>query len=122
MTPTRIAIATTDGISVCSHLARSTSFLILEVQDGAIVSGTFRSRPTDTCGNHSGFLDLLAGANAVICGGIGQGAVDSLAAHGIEPLVLDGPHSIDEAVNGFLAGSLSFTNERVCLCHEASHR
>ena len=33
------------------------------------------------------------------------------------PLVLDGPHSIDEAVNRFLAESLSLTGERVCLCH-----
>ena len=117
MPPTRIAIATTDGISVCDHLARSTAFLILEVQDGSITSGTFRSRSADTCGNHAGFVDMLAGANAVICGGIGQGAADSLAAQGIESLVLDEPHSIDEAVNGFLAGSLSLSNERVCLCH-----
>jgi predicted Fe-Mo cluster-binding NifX family protein len=117
MPPTRIAIATTDGISVCDHLARSTAFLILEIQDGAITSGTFRSRPTDTCGNHASFVDLLSGANAVICGGIGQGAADVLAAHGIEPLAIDGPHSIDEAVNRFLAGSLAITDERVCLCH-----
>ena len=116
MTPTRIAIATIDGISVCAHLARSTAFLILEVQDGAITSGTFRSRPTDTCGNHAGFVEMLTGANAVICGGIGQGAADVLAANGIEPLVLEAPHSIDEAVNRFLAGSLSLSNQRVCLC------
>ena len=116
MTPTRIAIATIDGISVCDHLARSTAFLILEVQDGAITSGTFRSRPTDTCGNHAGFVEMLTGANAVICGGIGQGAADVLAANGIEPLVLEAPHSIDEAVNRFLAGSLSLSTQRVCLC------
>jgi len=117
MNSTRIAIATTDGISVCDHLARSTAFLILEVQEGAIVSGTFRSRPTDTCGNHAGFVEMVAGANAVMCGGIGQGAADVLAANGIEALVLDGPYSIDEAVNGFLAGSLKLTGERACLCH-----
>jgi predicted Fe-Mo cluster-binding NifX family protein len=116
MTPTRIAIATTDGISVCGHLARSTAFLILEIQDGAITSGTFRSRPTDTCGNHAGFVDMLAGSHAVMCGGIGQSAADVLTAHGIEPLVLGGPHSINEAVNEFLAGRLSLTAERACLC------
>ena len=116
MIPTRIAIATADGISVCHHLARSTAFLILEIQDGAIVSGTFRSRPTDNCGNHAGFAEMLAGANAVLCGGIGQGAADVLAAQGIEPLVLNGRHSIDEAVNGYLAGSLSLSADRVCLC------
>jgi predicted Fe-Mo cluster-binding NifX family protein len=116
MTPTRIAIATTDGISVCDHLARSSSFLILEIQDGAITSGTFRSRPTDTCGNHAGFVEMLSGANAVICGGIGEGAADILAANGIEPLVIEGPHSIDQAVNQFLAGDLVLSSERVCLC------
>src|ERR1022692_4140071 len=114
MTPTRIGIATTDGISVCDHLARSTAFLILEIQDGAITSGTFRSRPTDTCGNHTGFVEMLAGADAVICGGIGQGAADALAANGIEPLLLGAPLSIDEAVNRFLACSLSLSSERVC--------
>ncbi len=117
MTSTRIAIATTDGISVCDHLARSTAFLILEIQNGAIVSGTFRSRPTDTCGNHAGFVEMLSGANSVMCGGIGQGAADVLATNGIEPLVLDGPHSIDDAVNGFLSGSLKLTGERACICN-----
>jgi len=116
MPPTRLAIATTDGISVCDHLARSTAFLILEIQDGAIVSGTFRSRSTDTCGSHAGFVEMLAGANAVVCGGIGQGAADVLTAHGIEPLVLAAPQSINEAVNGFLSGDLSLTGDRVCLC------
>jgi predicted Fe-Mo cluster-binding NifX family protein len=117
MLATRIAIATTDGISVCDHLARSSAFLILEIQDGAITSGTFRSRSTDTCGNHASFVDMLSGAHAVICGGIGQGAADALTAHGIEPLVIGDAHSIDEAVNQFLAGSLSLSSERVCLCH-----
>src|SRR5580700_10135187 len=102
MAHTRIAIATVDGISVCDHLARSTSFLILEIHEGAIVSGTFRSRATDTSGNHAVFLEMLAGAHAVICGGIGQAAAEMLAANRIEPLVLTRPHSIDEAVNGFL--------------------
>lgn len=117
MNSTRIAIATTDGISVCDHLARSSAFLILEIQDGAITSGTFRSRAIDTCGNHAGFVDMLNGANAVICGGIGQGAADALTAHGIEPLVIGERKSIDDAVNQFLAGSLSLSSERVCLCH-----
>jgi predicted Fe-Mo cluster-binding NifX family protein len=105
MTSTRIAIATTDGISVSGHLALSTAFLILEIQNGAIVSGTFRSRPTDTSTSHAGFVEMLAGAQAVMCGGIGEAQADMLASNGIETLVLEGPHSIDEAVNGFLSGS-----------------
>jgi predicted Fe-Mo cluster-binding NifX family protein len=115
MPSTRIAIATTDGISVCDHLARSTAFLILQVEDGAITSGTFRSRPTDSCGNHAGFVEMLAGADAVICGGLGDGAADVLTAHGIEPMVIAGAHSIDQAVNKFLDGRLALSSERVSL-------
>jgi len=117
MNSIRIAIATSDGVSVCEHLARSTGFLFLAIEDGAITSGTFRTRATDTCGNHASFVEILNGAGAVICGGIGQGAADSLAAHGIEPIVIAGNHSIDEAVNRYLAGSLTTSDERVCLCH-----
>lgn len=112
-----LAIATADGVSVCDHLARSTSYLLLDIEDGRITAGSYRTRASDTCGNHASFVEMLRGAHAVICGGIGQGAAESLAAHGIEPLVVEGPHSIDEAVNRYLAGSLVTTGERVCLCH-----
>jgi len=116
MNSSRIAISTTDGITVSDHLARSTAFLLLEIEDGVITSGTYRSRAPGTCGNHAGFVELLSGAQAVICGGIGQGAADTLAAHGIEPLVIPGGQSIDDAVNQYLAGSLALSGERVCLC------
>src|ERR1022692_4543551 len=117
MNRARIAIATTDGISVSDHLARSTAFLLLEIEDGAITSGTYRTRATGTCGNQAGFVELLSGAQAVICGGIGQGAADSLAPHGIEPLVIAGGQSIDGAVNQYLAGSLALSGDPVCLAH-----
>jgi predicted Fe-Mo cluster-binding NifX family protein len=113
-----IAIATTDGLTVSDHLARSTAFLLLEIEGGVITSGACRTRSTDACGNHAGFVELLSGAQAVICGGIGQGAADSLAAHGIEPLVIAAGQSIDDAVNQYLAGSLTISAERVCLCHQ----
>ncbi|HYW43422.1 MAG TPA: NifB/NifX family molybdenum-iron cluster-binding protein [Bryobacteraceae bacterium] len=116
MNSIRLGIATADGLSVCDHLARSTSFLILELEDGRVASGTVRTRSTGQCGHHKTFVDLLDGCQAVVCGGIGQGAVDSLTAHGIEPLVVTGPMSIDDALKHYLAGTLPMTAERVCLC------
>ena len=116
MNPTRVAIATTDGVSVCDHLARSASFLVLEIQAGQVVSRTVRSRNADTCGNHRSFVELLDGCSAVLCGGIGQGAANALAAHGVESIVLAGTMTIDDAVAGYLAGTLVTTDERVCLC------
>jgi predicted Fe-Mo cluster-binding NifX family protein len=113
----RIAIGTADGVTLCDHLARSTSFLVLEIEEGSIASRTVRSRSADTCGNHKSFVEILDGCGAVLCGGIGQGAYDSLVTHGIEPLVLAGKCSVEEAAAGYLAGSLVTTPKRVCLCN-----
>jgi predicted Fe-Mo cluster-binding NifX family protein len=113
----RFAIATADGVSVADHLARSAAFVVLEAEDGRIVARSVRNRETGECGNHKSFVQMLEGCDAVICGGIGQGAFDSLAAHGIRSIVTAGPHSIDDAAARHLEGALATTNERVCLCH-----
>lgn len=111
----RIAVATTDGLSVSDHLARSASFIVMDVTDGGIVSRAVRNRESGSC-NHKSFVEMLEGCDGVICGGIGQGAWDALTAHGILPIVAAGKHSIDEAITRYLAGSLATTGEKVCLC------
>jgi len=116
MPTTHLGIATADGISVCAHLARCSAIVILRIENGKVISRSARSRASGPCGNHGSFIDLLDGCQAVICGGIGQGAVNSLAANGIEPIVVAEPLSIEDAAAGYLAGSLVTTNKRVCLC------
>ena len=116
MSITFLGIATADSVSVCDHLARSKAVVVFQFENGAVVSRSMRSREADACGNHRSFIDMLAGCQAVVCGGIGQGAVNALAAHGITPIVLAVPLSIEEAVAGYLAGTLPTTNDRVCLC------
>ncbi len=113
---TFFAIGTTDGVSVCDHLARSAAFFVFEVENGAVVGRAVRSREADRCGNHRSFVELLAGCGAVICGGVGQGAVNALTAHGVETIVLAGPMPIEDAAAGYLAGTLATTDEWVCLC------
>jgi predicted Fe-Mo cluster-binding NifX family protein len=117
MNATLIAIGTADGVSVCDHLARSREFVVVEIAGGAVTSREIRPRENGACGNHKSFLELAEGCQAVICGGIGQGAWDSLKAGGIQPLVLASGCGIDEAIAGYLAGTLATTGERVCLCH-----
>lgn len=109
----RIAIATADGVSVADHLARSAAFLTVDLETGA---RELRDRGADACGNHRSFVDLAAGCRAVICGGVGQGAVNALAAHGIDCLVLAAPMIVEEAIAGYAAGTLITTDQRVCLC------
>ncbi len=112
-----IAVGTADMISVSEHLARSSAFVVMEVEDGAIRSRTTRARGTDACGNHASFLEMLKGCQRVLCGGISEGVENLLAAHGIESVVLAGKHSIDEAMALYLAGNLATTTDRVCVCH-----
>jgi predicted Fe-Mo cluster-binding NifX family protein len=111
-----VGIATADGVSVCDHLARCAGVVVFGIQDGAVVSRAVRSRADEACGNHRTFTELLEGCSAVICGGIGQGAVNSLAAAGVRTIVLAKPMKIEDAATGYLAGTLATTDERVCLC------
>jgi predicted Fe-Mo cluster-binding NifX family protein len=113
----QIAVATSNGVSLCDHLAKSTAFVVLGVDDGRIVSRTIRNRDDGPCGNHKSFVEMLEGCDAVICGGIGQGAFDALSACGIKPVVAAGSFAIDDAAEQYLAGSLATSGERVCLCH-----
>jgi predicted Fe-Mo cluster-binding NifX family protein len=113
----RIAVTTVDGVSVCDHLARSAAFVVFELEDGRVMSRSVRTREAGPCGNHKSFVEMLEGCDAVICRGIGQGAFDSLSAHGISPVVAASAGAIDDAVRDFLAGALATTDARVCLCH-----
>jgi len=113
---TRIAIATSDGVHIAEHLARSTGWIVLDMEGGGVLSRTLRSRESDTCGNHATFVDMLTGCDAVICGGIGASAASDLAAAGIKALVVTQPLTIEQALKAWQAGTLATTEERVCLC------
>ena len=114
----RIAIATADGVSVCDHLARAAAFVVLDVVEGREVARSLRTRGTGACGNHATFVEMLNGCDAVICGGIGQGAAESLAANGIAALVA--PSAVGTAIEGAFSawadGRLATSDERICLC------
>ena len=112
----KIGIGTSDGVRVCDHLARSAEFLIFEVTDGRVAGKSVRRRGEGPCGNHASFVEMLEGCGAVLCGGIGQGAVNSLVAAGIQPLVLKQPQTVEGALADYLEGRLATTEERQCLC------
>lgn len=112
-----LAVGTSDGVSVCDHLARSSAFCVLEVEDGRVTLRTVRERGADACGNHRSFMEILEGCHAVICRGIGPGAEQSLVANRIQPVVAAGQHSIEDAMSLYLVGTLPITGERTCLYH-----
>lgn len=111
-----LAVATSDGATVAEHLARASSFVLFPVEAGVAGAPVVRHRETGECGNHKTFVELLAGASVVISGGIGDGALRSLAANGIQSVVSVERPAIADAVAQYLAGTLETTTKTVCLC------
>ena len=110
----RIAVTTENG-QVFGHFGKCKSFTLFEVEDGKIVNKSM----IDPMGAGHGALAGVLGdhqVNVLICGGLGQGARDALAARGIK--VESGvTGSVDLAVQDYLAGRLISNPNFVCNHH-----
>ena len=130
----KVAVATIDGASVSQHFGQSKGFLVFEVQGHSIGTPEFRTNhhtphAQGLC-NHSGehqhghgshshanILELLHDCKVVLCGGMGAGAVNALRSNGIEPLLLTGQCSPEEAVASYLNGRTLPAGTASCNCH-----
>lgn len=114
----RIAVTTENG-QVFGHFGKCKSFTLFEVEDGKIVNKSM----IDPMGAGHGALAGVLGdhqVNVLICGGLGQGARDALAARGIK--VESGvTGSVDLAVQDYLAGRLISNPNFVCNHHHHDH-
>lgn len=99
----RIAVTYEDG-NVFQHFGRTEYFKVYEVEDGKVVSAEVMG--SDGVG-HEALAWLLkdSGIDALICGGMGQGAQDALAEAGIE-VCAGASGDADAAVEAFLRGEL----------------
>ena len=114
----KIAV-TTENDQVFQHFGQCPLFTIYDVEDGSIKS----KQLLDSSRNgHSALAGLLSDSsiNVVICGGIGVGAMNMLAARGIQviPGVVGGT---DAAVRAFLEGRLSPDVGPTCNHHSHDH-
>jgi predicted Fe-Mo cluster-binding NifX family protein len=118
-----LAFVTDDGVTISAHFGRALHYEIVRLQEGKIVD---RNR-VDKAGHHTwgegahehhsqeGSHDQghkhaamtapLAGVSVLVARGMGMGAQQHLMTEGIEPVLTD-LHTIDEAVEHFLAGTL----------------
>ena len=109
-----IAIPTLDG-QVSAHFGKTRDFTLFSISDDRQVTGT--RTVINPVHDHNQLGDMLKqnGVDLVICGGMGQGARDKLAAVGI--LVLGGVTGvIHQVVSGYLDGSLQPTGTGQCNC------
>ena len=114
----KIAVTYENGM-VFQHFGRTQQFKVYEVVDGKMVDMKVVSSGGSGHGALAGVLSSL-GVNVLICGGMGMGAKNALAAAGIE--VRGGVQGeADLAVAAFLEDKLAFDPDYRCDHHDHHH-
>jgi len=114
----KIAIPT-DGEIVNGHFGRTQAFTIFEIENGQVLNQEL----IDTQGfehQHAGIAQLLKskGAETIICGGIGSGAIQGLESAGLEVLRgAGGP--IRDVAQSFAKGTFKGTD---AVCDHEHHQ
>ena len=111
----KIAVAS-DGKQVSQHFGHCEGFTIFNIENNEIKGNEFVQNP----GHRPGFLPVFLhekGANVVISGGMGGGAVDLFNEKNIE-VVVGASGECETAVKSYLNGTLKSTDS---VCHEHQH-
>ena len=129
----KIAAVSEDGVTISQHFGRAPFYVVVTVEDGKIVSRERRDKlghahlanepHTEEAGQPHGFgpqahnrhlqmAEAIADCEALLCGGMGQGAYESMKARNIKPVVTD-IHLIDEAALAYAQGTIVDLVERL---------
>ncbi len=123
----KIAVITNDGKSISQHFGRAPYYLVLTIEEGQIVNremrakaghNQFSSQPhgeehhgdghgLDAASHdrHVGMAEAIADCKALLCGGMGAGAYESMRRLNIQPIVTE-IRDIDQAAQAFIDGKL----------------
>jgi predicted Fe-Mo cluster-binding NifX family protein len=122
-----IAAITEDGKTISQHFGRAPYYLVLTVENGQIVGREMREKlghthfvnqphEAETPGQphgmdasshnkHLQMAEAIADCEALLCGGMGMGAYQSMVARGIKPVVTD-IWDIEQAVRAYIEGKI----------------
>jgi predicted Fe-Mo cluster-binding NifX family protein len=123
----KIAIITEDGQMISRHFGRAPYYLVLTIEDGKIIEREMRDKmghnqfhnqhhegdhhgnghgmDTTSHDKHQSMAGTISDCQAVICGGMGMGAYESMRRLNIQPLVTD-LIEIDAAAQAFIDRNL----------------
>ena len=123
----KIAAITDDSKTICQHFGRATYYLVVTVEDNKIVNRDLRNKlghaqfsaeghHPEISGEQHGFgpeanhrhgrmAEAITDCEAVICGGMGRGAYESMKARNIRPVVTD-IIDIEEAIRAYTNGQI----------------
>lgn len=129
----KIAVVTDDGKNVSQHFGRAQYYLVLSIEDNKVLDKELREKlghrhfvnqphseqpgaphGTDPASHrrHSSMAEAISDCDAIICGGMGMGAFQSMQSLSIEPIVTD-LVEIDAVIGDFISGKLVNHIERL---------
>ncbi len=114
----RVAVTYENG-NVFGHFGRTEQFKVYDIEDGKIIGSQILDTNGEGCGALAGILNI-ADVDALICGGIGGGAVYAIEEAGIK-LYAGASGSTDAAVEALIAGTLNAVGEANCDHHDHEH-
>jgi predicted Fe-Mo cluster-binding NifX family protein len=123
----KIALITDDGQTISQHFGRAPYYLVVTIEEGKEVQREMRDKlghnhfanqehgehPSNerhgfdpaSQNRHVSMAQAIADCEAIICGGMGAGAYESMRQLNIRPVVTN-LRQIDDAIQAYLAGSL----------------
>jgi predicted Fe-Mo cluster-binding NifX family protein len=124
----KIAAITEDGVTISQHFGRAPQYMVVTVEDGKIVGrelrdklghADFKDEPHghgEETGHPHGFgpqadsrhgrmAEAIADCEALLCGGMGRGAYESMKSRSIRPVVTD-TLDITEAALAYASGQI----------------
>jgi predicted Fe-Mo cluster-binding NifX family protein len=129
----KIAVVSDDEATISRHFGRAPYYIVLTIEEGRIVGRETRAKaghhtfgachchaaPGEPHGRgphsdakHQMMAESIDDCDAVIAGGMGWGAFESLRARGIEPVITD-ERDVAEAALAFWSGALPNLMERL---------
>ena len=114
----KIAVTYENG-QIFQHFGHTGQFKLYEIADGKIIHSEVADTNGSGHGAIAGFL-MRRGVDTLICGGIGGGAREALAAAGIK-LYGGVSGDADAAVNALLSGGLGYDPDGHCDHHGHAH-
>ena len=123
----KIAVITDDGKTISQHFGRAPFYLVLTIEEGKVIDREMRDKlghthfsavssaeeshsaahgmDSDSHNKHINMAEVIADCKALLCGGMGMGAYESMRRLDIQPVVTD-LSDIDAAVQAFIDGKL----------------
>lgn len=123
----KIAAITDDGKTISQHFGRAQYYLVLTIESGQVTQRELRNKlghahfanqphaaegPDQPHGmdsaahsKHLQMAEAIADCEALLCGGMGMGAYQSMASRGIKPVVTD-IGDIEEAARAYAEGKI----------------